>query len=126
MPQWVTSQFIANRQLINPALWSEDVYNREQLKYSGAREGTETVKAGYAMAEGKFGREGFFGRTGYLAGVRTEKTESEAFGWTKVRASLASTAAQQIADPVGAATRDYASNKRFIHGDYTKSFPSAH
>src|SRR5213079_3127274 len=53
--------------------------------------------------EGKFGRDGFLGRTGYLGGVRTEKTDTEAFGWAKIRGSLASTAAQQLADPVGAA-----------------------
>jgi TonB-dependent receptor len=126
IPQWEASSVIRDRQPINPALWSEDVYNREQLKYSGAREGIETVTAGYAMAEGKFGRDGFLGRTGYLGGVRTEKTETESFGWTKIRGSLASTTAQQLADPAGAAARDYASNKRAVRGSYTNSFPSLH
>jgi TonB-dependent receptor len=43
-----------------------------------------------------------------------------------VRARVPSTAAQQVADPVGAAARDYANTRREIAGSYTKSFPSAH
>ena len=37
-----------------------------------------------------------------------------------------STAAQQAADPIGSATRDYAGTRRELHGDYTKAFPSMH
>src|SRR5688572_21462451 len=76
------------------------------------------------MAQGKCGREDWFGRTGYLTGVRTEKTDTEGRGW--VRARFASTAAQQLVDPVGAAQRDYANTFRETKGSYTKSFPSAH
>ena len=34
--------------------------------------------------------------------------------------------AQQTADPVGSAARDYANNYRELEGGYTKSFPSVH
>jgi iron complex outermembrane recepter protein len=64
------------------------------------------------------------GRTGFLGGVRWEKTENEADGW--VRARALSTAAQQQADPVGSAARDFANNRRHLDGEYTKSFPSIH
>jgi TonB-dependent receptor len=56
--------------------------------------------------------------------VRTEKTETESWGW--VRARSLSTAAERLADPVGAAARDYGDNKRELQGGYTKSFPSVH
>jgi TonB-dependent receptor len=70
------------------------------------------------MAQGKVGKLGFLG------GLRREKTEDDTWGW--VRAHSGSTAAQQAADPVGSATRDYANTRRDISGRYTKSFPSAH
>ena len=70
------------------------------------------------MAEGKVGS------TGFLSGVRFEKTDTESRGW--VRARTVSTAAQQVADPVGSAQRDYASTRRELEGSYTKSFPSVH
>ncbi|MSU50857.1 MAG: hypothetical protein EXS37_17510 [Opitutus sp.] len=101
----------------DPALWREDIYFREQVAFTGTRSVQETVTAGYVM------RQGRVGRTGLLAGVRTEKTETESEGW--VRARVASTAAQQLADPIGSAQRDYANNRRTLHGSYTKSFPSA-
>jgi TonB-dependent receptor len=43
-----------------------------------------------------------------------------------VRARTLSTAAQQTADPVGSAKRDYADNRRNAVGSYTKAFPSIH
>jgi TonB-dependent receptor len=43
-----------------------------------------------------------------------------------VRARALSTAAQQTADPVGTAQRDYANNFRELSGDYRKAFPSIH
>jgi iron complex outermembrane receptor protein len=43
-----------------------------------------------------------------------------------VRNRIGSTAAQQTADPLGSATRDYANTRREIEGSYTKAFPSAH
>ena len=124
MPQWTTSMFINDRKPVNAALWSEDIYYRLQQGYTGARDITETVTAGYIMGQGKLGREGFLGRTGFLGGVRVENTEDVGQGW--VRARVGSTSAQQIADPVGSVTRDYASSKRVIDGSYTKAFPSIH
>ncbi len=118
IPQWEAAAFIKDNQPVNPALWSEDVYFREMSKFTGTRGVKETVTAGYGMAQGKIGRVGF------IAGVRAEKTEDESWGWT--RAHTASTAAQQAADPIGSAQRDYANNWRTLDGDYTKAFPSAH
>ena len=118
IPQWTTSMFINERVPVNPALWNEDIYYREQNRFVNARGLTETVTAGYVMAQGKFGRSGFLG------GMRTEKTETDGYGY--VRARVASTAAQQAADPIGSAQRDYTNTFRRIRGSYTKSFPSVH
>ncbi len=124
LPRWEASHFIRAREVIDPTIWREDNYFRESSKYTGTRKVTETVTAPYAMTQGRFGREGWLARTGFLGGVRFEKTENEASGW--VRARRLSTAAEQLADPVGAAQRDYADNKRETSGSYTKSFPSIH
>jgi iron complex outermembrane receptor protein len=124
IPQWEASWFIRAREVIDPSLWREDLYFRETTKYTAYRDVVETVTAPYVMAQGKLGREGWMARSGFLGGVRWETTENEADGW--VRARTLSTAAQQTADPVGSATRDYANNRRFIDGKYTKSFPSIH
>ena len=118
IPQWEPVQFFADRQPVTPSLWTEDRYFTEQNKYTANRAVTETVTAGYAMAQGRVGR------TGLIAGVRTERTETSSWGW--VRARTGSTVAQQTADPVGSATRDYAGTQRNLSGSYTKSFPSAH
>ena len=124
LPQWEASHFIRAREIIDPAIWREDLYFREQTKYTGFSDVTETVTAAYAMAQGKLGRDGWLARTGFLGGVRAEKTENEATGW--VRARVLSSAAQQTADPVGSVTRDYAGNRRTVDGSYTKPFPSIH
>jgi TonB-dependent receptor len=87
-------------------------------KFTGTRGVKETVTAGYGMAQGKIARLGF------VAGVRVEETEDDSWGWT--RAHSGSTAAQQAADPIGSAQRDYANNRRELSGSYTKAFPSAH
>jgi TonB-dependent receptor len=117
-PVWDVASIYNKKELVNPSLWSEDLYYREMIKFTGTRAVTEEVTSGYVMAQGKVGALGFLG------GVRTEKTEDESWGW--VRARAVSTAAQQRDDPVGSAQRDYADNKRVIEGSYTKSFPSAH
>ncbi|MFM9079815.1 MAG: TonB-dependent receptor domain-containing protein, partial [Opitutaceae bacterium] len=124
MPQWTTSMFINDRKPVNAALWSEDIYYQLQQGYTGARDITETVTSGYIMGQGKLGRDGFLGRTSFLGGVRVENTEDIGVGW--VRARVGSTSAQQLADPLGAVTRDYATSKRTIDGSYTKAFPSIH
>ena len=124
IPQWEASWFMKSREVADPSIWREDLYFRETTKYTTYRDVVETVTAPYLMGQGKLGREGWAGRTGFLGGVRWEKTENEADGWVRVR--VLSTAAQQTADPAGSATRDYANNRRVIDGDYTKAFPSVH
>ncbi len=118
LPLWENMQHFQNRQPTNPAIWREDLYFHEQTNYTGNRAVTEEVTAGYMMAQGKVGR------TGWLTGVRTERTETGSWGW--VRARSVSTPAQQVADPVGSAQRDYANTLRTMNGSYTKSFPSVH
>ena len=118
IPQWETAALINGEVPNSPSLWNEDLYFKETTKYTGTNAVTETVTAGYIMGQAKIGH------TGLLTGVRTEKTDTESWGW--VRARVASSAAQQAADPLGAATRDYANNRRELKGSYTKSFPSAH
>ena len=118
IPQWESAAFINAEVPNSPSLWNEDIYFREMSRYTGTRQVTETVTAGYVMGHAKVGK------TGFLAGVRTEKTETESWGW--VRNRTGSTAAQQAADPIGSATRDYANTRRDLEGSYTKSFPSAH
>ncbi|MFM8535281.1 MAG: TonB-dependent receptor [Acidimicrobiia bacterium] len=117
-PRWEAAALIRERAPISPALWSEDLYYRESVQYTGTQGVGEFVTAGYVMAQGRIGR------TGFLGGVRTENTETESWGW--VRARVGSTAAQQAADPVGSARRDYAGTRRELSGGYTKSFPSVH
>jgi TonB-dependent receptor len=124
IPQWEASDFIRAREVIDPTIWREDLYFRETNRFTGFTDATETVSAAYAMAQGKLGREGWRSRTGFLGGVRFEKTENDSTGW--VRARTLSTAAQQTADPVGSAKRDYADNRRNVVGSYTKAFPSIH
>jgi iron complex outermembrane receptor protein len=118
IPQWETVQHIKDREPINSAIWREDRYFSEALNYTGSRAVTEEVTAGYVMGQGRIKR------TGWLTGIRTERTESASWGW--VRARTPSTAAQQQADPVGSAERDYANTLRRRSGKYTKSFPSVH
>jgi TonB-dependent receptor len=107
-----------DRNPIDPALWSEDRYWAQMQRFTGTRRVTEAVTAGYAMAQGRIKN------TGFLAGVRVEDTETNSWGW--VRARIPSTAAQQAADPIGSAMRDYANTRRELRGSYTKSFPSVH
>ena len=117
-PFWYASQFFRDRNPIDPALWREDLYWGRMQRFTGTRRVTETVTAGYGMVQGRVKN------TGYLAGVRVEETETGSWGW--VRARTPSTAAQQAADPVGSALRDYANTRRELRGSYTKSFPSIH
>jgi TonB-dependent receptor len=118
IPGWNANAIARGRTPLDLTLWSEDRYFYEQNRFTGARGTTETVTAGYGMFDGRIGRVGFLG------GVRTEKTTTDSWGY--VRSRTASTTAQQLADPVGAAVRDYAGNLRTPNGGYTKSFPSMH
>ena len=118
LPLWENMQHFQDRQPVNPSIWREDVYFHEQTKFTGHRAVTEEITAGYLMTQGRIGR------TGFLAGVRSEKTETSSWGW--VRARFPSSAADQQANPAGAAARDYANSLRRLSGSYTKSFPSVH
>jgi TonB-dependent receptor len=118
IPQWESSDFISTRTPARPELWQEDLYFFESNRYVGRRDVAETVTSGYLMTQGRTGA------TGFIAGVRVERTETASSGW--VRARTGSTAAQQRADPAGSAQRDYASTRRELAGEYTKAFPSLH
>lgn len=124
IPQWEIDSHLRENRPVMPALWNEDVYYHESTKYTGKRAVTEAITAWYVMADGKLGNSGLLGRTGYLTGVRTEKTETEGSGWVRTR--VASTTAQRAADGVAAARRDYENNWSETKGGNTKSFPSAH
>ncbi len=123
-PRWQSHTFMDGGKPRDPSLWREDLYYHETQKFTGTRGVTETVPAAYVMAQGRLGRDGVLGRTGYLAGVRVEGTKVASRGWRRNR--VISTAAQQTADPVGSAIRDYADNFIRQGTKYTKSFPSAH
>ncbi|MES2695220.1 MAG: TonB-dependent receptor [Verrucomicrobiota bacterium] len=123
-PRWQSHTFMNDRKPRNPALWSEDLYYYESQKYISTRSATETASALYMMARGRLGTEGLLGRTGYLTGVRWEKTEVESWGWRRNR--VIATAAQQVAAPLFYAQRDYADNYIEYDGGYDKAFPSAH
>jgi iron complex outermembrane recepter protein len=118
IPHWEAAMFVENGQPKDPSLWQEDRYFHEQTKYTGTSRVQETVYASYIMTQGRIGQNGF------LTGVRGERTDTVAKSY--VRSRVASTAAQQQADPVGTAARDYANNYRERDGSYTKYFPSIH
>jgi iron complex outermembrane recepter protein len=124
IPMWQSSMVTEDGWPKDPTLWVEDRYFHEQSKYTATNSVTEEVTAYYLMANGRLGREGWRGRTGYLGGVRYEDTKTMGHGW--VRARRASTAAEQQADPVGTAARDYANTRREIEGGYSDLYPSVH
>ncbi|MEY4089975.1 MAG: hypothetical protein RJB55_2246, partial [Verrucomicrobiota bacterium] len=117
-PFWYASQFFHDRNPIDPSLWREDSYWGQTQRFTGTRRITETVHAGYVMGQGRY-RD-----TGILAGVRFEDTADNSWGW--VRARIPSTTAQQAADPIGSALRDYAGTRRELRGGYQKALPSIH
>jgi len=124
IPMWQSSMHTVDGQPAKPELWQEDRYFHEQSKYTGTNRVVEEVTAYYVMANGRLGSEGWRARTGYLGGVRFEKTDTMGRGW--VRARRASTLAEQLADPAGAAARDYANTERVNEGGYKGSYPSVH
>ena len=124
IPMWQSSMVTSDGWPKDPTLWVEDHYFREQSKFTATNSVSEEVTAYYLMANGRLGRDGWLGRTGYLGGVRFEETDTAGDGW--VRARRASTAAEQLADPVGAAARDYANTRRKIEGGYKGTYPSVH
>lgn len=117
IPTWEAAEFIQNGQPTNPALWQEDTYYYEQNKLSAPSKTTETITGYYFMTQGRIGASGFLG------GLRREVTETT--GVARIRSRILSTAAQQLADPVGSAKRDY--NQVFENeGRYGQNFPSIH
>ncbi len=123
-PRWQSHTFMDGGKPRDPSLWREDLYYHETQKFTGTRGVTETVPAGYIMTQGRMGADGVLARTGFLAGVRVEGTKVESRGWRRNR--VVATAAQQTADPVGYAQRDYAENFLEQGTQYTKAFPSMH
>lgn len=109
---------------VRPELWTEDRYYYESQKYVGERTINEWIPAFYTQASGTLGREGILSRFGYLAGMRWENVRTKGIGF--VRARRASTAAEQAADPVAAAAKDYAGTLREVYGKYWQNFPSVH
>ncbi|MSU49555.1 MAG: TonB-dependent receptor, partial [Opitutus sp.] len=124
IPMWQSSMHTVDGWPAKPELWVEDNYFREQAKFTATNSVSEEVTAYYLMANGRLGRDGWLGRTGYLGGVRWEDTKTLGSGW--VRSRVASSAAQQLADPVGTAARDYANTDREIRGAYNGAYPSVH
>lgn len=95
--------------------WTEDIYFRESQKYSATRGATEDIGAAYVMGKAKINK------LGVLAGVRSERTEVEA--WAYVRGVPATAA--QIPDPALRAEDDW-NHRKTNQGSYTRSFPSIH
>jgi len=100
------------------------MYYNESQKYVGTNGVTEAIGAYYAMIQGRLASNGWLARTGYLAGIRLEDVKTRSWGW--VRARVATTAAQQLADPIGSATKDYANTDRLLYGKFDQKFPSIH
>ncbi len=124
IPVWQAEGITVDGIPANSALWNEDIYYNESQKYIGTNGVTEWIPATYVMAQGRLGRDGWLGRTGYLTGIRFEQVRTESWGW--VRSRVLSTGAQQLADPIGSANRDYAGNFRNLPGKFSQKFPSVH
>ncbi len=117
IPMWEGAMFLQNGQPTQPALWQEDIYFREQNRLANSNKVNEVITGTYLMTQGRIGR------TGFLGGVRREVTETT--GISRIRARVLSNAAQQAADPIGAAQRDYADDY-LNKGKYAQNFPSIH
>ncbi|MFM1747894.1 MAG: hypothetical protein RLZZ188_1560 [Verrucomicrobiota bacterium] len=117
IPTWEGAMFIRNGQPTQPELWQEDIYFREQNRLANQSKTTEVITGSYLMTQGRIA--GF----GFLGGVRREVTET--VGISRIRARVLSNAAQQAADPVGSAQRDYAARYE-NEGKYGQNFPSVH
>ncbi len=111
------AEVIQQGQPTNPALWQEDKYFYEQNKLSASNKTNEVISSYYLMTQGRFGNNGFLG------GLRREVTETTA--WARIRSRTLSTTAQQLADPVGSAAKDFATPYENT-GKYGQNFPSIH
>lgn len=117
LPNWDANQFFYNGQLLNPSLWQEDMYYYYMNRLSASVHTHEVISGYYLMSQGRIGR------FGYLAGARREATDTT--GYINVRSHTLTTAAQQTADPLGSALKDY-NNPTKNEGDYGETFPSVH
>lgn len=111
------AEIIQQGQPTNPALWQEDKYFYEQNKLSASNKTNEVITSYYLMTQGRIGNNGFLG------GLRREVTETTA--WARIRSRTLTTTAQQVADPVGSAAKDYATPYE-NNGKYAQNFPSIH
>jgi iron complex outermembrane recepter protein len=116
IPVWEGAQFIQNGQPTDPALWQEDKYFHENNRRTASNKVNEVITGYYLMTQGRIAHSGF------LAGLRREITDTAGVG--RRRAKTLSTAAQQVADPVGSAERDSIPYRN--EGSYTQNFPSVH
>ncbi|MEO7413296.1 MAG: TonB-dependent receptor [Opitutaceae bacterium] len=110
----------------NPALWTEDRYEHYRAQYANEQTLNEYVLGYYTQIQGKFGRDGFLNRLGYLAGIRWENVRNKGVGYVIAKTSLQSSAAERLADPAAAAAKDYKDGLRVINGSYWQNFPSVH
>ena len=117
IPYWDGAAFSNNGKLVDPTLWQEDLYYYHSVRLQGSNRTHEIITGYYGMLNGKIGR------FGYLGGVRHENTET--IGYVNVRSRTLSTGAQQVADPLGSARRDYDNPTRNA-GEYQQNFPSMH
>ncbi|MBI5767437.1 MAG: TonB-dependent receptor [Verrucomicrobia bacterium] len=117
IPVWEATMFIREGQPIDPSLWQEDKYYYEQNRLTNSWRVNELITGYYAMTQGRIGH------TGFLGGLRHEKTDTT--GYSRVRSRVLSTAAQQAADPSGSGIRDY-NNPVVREGIYGQNFPSIH
>ena len=117
IPYWEGAQFYNDGQLVNPALWQEDLYFYHMNRRQASVRTHELITGYYGQLSGRIGR------FGYLGGVRHENTET--VGYLNVRSRTLTTQAQRDADPLGAALLDY-NNPTRNAGEYAQNFPSIH
>jgi TonB-dependent receptor len=116
IPMWEAAEFIQEGQPTNPELWQEDRYYYFNNHNTSSNKVNEVITGYYLMTQGRIGR------TGFLAGMRREVTDTVGEG--RRRSRVLSTAAQQLADPEGSAERDSIPYKN--DGSYGQNFPSVH
>ncbi len=117
LPYWEGAQFYNNGRIVDPNLWQEDMYYFYQNRLAATVRTQELITGYYGMLSGRINR------FGYLGGVRHEKTET--IGRLNIRSRTLTTTAQQAADPLGSALKDY-DNPTKNAGEYSQNFPSMH
>ena len=117
LPYWDGAAVFNHGKLVDPTLWQEDMYYYYTNRLNASVRTHEIITGYYGMMNGKIGR------FGYLGGVRHENTET--IGYLNVRSRTLTSAAQQTADPLGSAIKDY-NNPTRNDGEYAQNFPSMH